>query len=410
MDNRFVVPKAAAVLTAAGGSMRMNGADKIFLPLCGIPVLARSMLAFQNAECIADIIIVCRENNIEAVKKLAEDYNISKLSAVTTGGSSRAESVLYGIACLMRGECPDVIAVHDGARPLISTEKINEVVAEALKSGAAILAIPVKDTVKKVNDNVITGTQDRSSLYSAQTPQAFNLNLYRKAVNLAAGKGYCVIEDTTDDSLLFEMAGIPVSVINGEYGNIKITTPEDIISAEAFLLSEARKPNLSADKKNKIRERRIGHGYDVHRFSENRRLILCGVDIPHEFGLLGHSDADVAVHAIMDALLGALALGDIGKHFPDSSPLYKDADSMKLLSEVVSLIHKNNYEIGNLDVTIVAEKPKLAMHIDEMRKNIASACKVHVACISVKATTEEGLGIAGKGIAAHAVCLLNFKP
>lgn len=419
MTNEEYNPKVTAVIAAGGGSQRMAGIDKLFAPLGGIPVLAYSMLAFQKADCVANIVVTCKEENIRTVEELAEEYKITKLSAVTRGGESRTESVLYGIAAVAAENETDIIAVHDGARPFITAEKITELIKAASKTGAAILAVPVKDTVKSVKDNIIEGTPERKTLLLAQTPQAFDLKLYRRAVNDAAVKSFDNINSATDDSSLLEIMGEQVTVVEGDYGNIKITTPEDLQIAEALLIFSEKtvkkdtnmcNKNLNSEKENNLNLMcRIGHGYDVHRFSENRRLVLCGVTIPYDKGLLGHSDADVAVHAVMDALLGALALGDIGQLFPDNSLLYKDADSMKLLSEVIGLIHENGYEVGNLDVTIIAEKPKLSPYILQMRKNLASACLVLYSQVSIKATTEEGLGLAGAGISAYAVCILNNK-
>ena len=227
-----------------------------------------------------------------------------------------------------------------------------------------------------------------------QTPQAFSLALYREALGKARAAG----QSYTDDCQLIEAAGGKVKLTQGDYRNIKLTTPEDLLAARAYLGGEGGKKTV-----------RIGYGYDVHRLVEGRKLILAGVEVPFEKGLLGHSDADVIAHAVADALLGAAALGDIGHLFPDTDPRYDGADSLKLLAEVCRLLREKGFSIGNIDATLLAQRPKIAPHIVQMRENLAAACGIAADQVSVKATTEERLGFTGReeGMAASAVCLLE---
>jgi 2-C-methyl-D-erythritol 2,4-cyclodiphosphate synthase len=285
-----------------------------------------------------------------------------------------------------------MVGVHDGARPLIDPDTVAAVIATAAECGAAAVAVPVKDTLKRTNDEgVIIDTPDRANLWRVQTPQVFDRAALCAAMDaaMAAGKDY------TDDCQLMEAAGHRVKLVPGLDTNLKLTTPEDIRLANALMKED--------------KGMRIGHGYDVHKLVEDRLLILGGVTIPYEKGLLGHSDADVLTHAIMDALLGAAALGDIGKLFPDNDPAYAGADSVALLRRVVERIGEEGYSIGNIDATILCQRPKLAPHIPAMREILADACGIPATQVSVKATTEEGLGFtgSGEGIAAHCVCLLE---
>lgn len=375
----------SAIILAAGNSSRMNGVNKQLLPLGGIPILIRSALAFEHCAEVTEIVIAAREADRERILSLCREYGIAKLKKIVCGGATRADSAALAFEETSETE---LIAIHDGARPFADPALISAVLRAAEESGAAIPALPVKDTIKRAEDGVVSETPDRSALYAAQTPQVFRRSLYREM--LALGKS-----NVTDDSTLAERLGVRVRLAEGSPRNIKITTPDDLAAGEA-LLHTKKEPTL-----------RIGHGYDVHRLVPNRRLVLGGTEIPYERGLLGHSDADVAVHAVMDALLGALALGDIGKLFPDTDPAYEGADSIALLRRVVSLVHEKGYRLSNLDVTISAEKPKLAPYIGEMRENLAAACGVPADRISVKATTEEGLGLKGEGIGATCVCLLE---
>jgi 2-C-methyl-D-erythritol 2,4-cyclodiphosphate synthase/2-C-methyl-D-erythritol 4-phosphate cytidylyltransferase len=362
----------------------MNGEDKLFANLSGTPVLIRAVSAFQQAQSVSEIIIAARPESKEEIEHLCRKYAITKLRAVVSGGESRQQSVLNAVNAVSKGI--DIIAIHDGARPFVTSESVEALIALAGEKGAVIPAVRVKETVKQAQDGKIIATPDRQGLYLAQTPQVFLLSKYLEAVHNADGT-------ETDDALLLEKAGIDVYIAEGDYGNIKITTPEDLAGAD----DSARLPQ----------DARIGFGYDVHRLVPGRKLILCGVEMAHETGLLGHSDADAATHALMDALLGSLALGDIGTHFPDTDALYEGISSVGLLRQVMTLVNEKGFTPSCIDITIIAEKPKLAPYINLMRENIAEACGVSPGTVSVKATTEEGLGLAGQGIGAHAVCIVK---
>lgn len=382
-----------AILVAAGNSSRMGmGTSKQFLLLGGRPVIVHTLLAFERAKSISSIVVVCRPEDRESVQCLAGQYAIGKLCAVVAGGSTRQRSVAAGLAATPEGT--EYLAIHDGARPLIRPEEIDATVQDARTYGAATLCTLVKDTIKIQNaDGFVCSTLDRSSLRAVQTPQVFARSLYEQAMRIAEQEG----ADYTDDCQLVEHMGKRVHLVTGGYTNIKITTPEDLPAAEALL------------KKERGDSMRIGHGYDVHRLVPGRKLILGGVEIPYEKGLLGHSDADVLTHAVMDALLGAAALGDIGTWFPDTDPAYSGADSLALLRQVVHILEEHGYRIANIDATVLAQEPKLKPYIETMRVRLAEAGGVDLEQVSVKSTTEEGLGFTGEkqGIAAHAVCLLE---
>ena len=266
-----------------------------------------------------------------------------------------------------------------GARPLCSAELIDQVVQAAHQYGAAVPGVKPKDSLKIRQGGMIREDVDRESLIAVQTPQVFPFEEYDAAL------GYCMEQHRTctDDAAVYAVLQKPIHIVEGDYRNIKVTTPEDVaIAGDVF------KGGFCV---------RIGHGYDAHRLVPGRALILGGVSIAHEKGLLGHSDADVLTHAVMDALLGALALGDIGAHFPDSDAAVAGADSLALLRRVLELVEGKGYRIGNLDATLLAQRPKLAPYIAEMRKNLARACGVAPDAVSVKATTEEGMGFTRKG-------------
>ena len=290
------------------------------------------------------------------------------------------------------------MAIHDGARPLVTADVIARTLESAQRFGSGVAAVALKDTVKRVDeDSVVVDTPPRDKLRAVQTPQTFEAGLIRKA-----HAAYALGERATDDAALAERMGVAVHLTEGDVENIKLTTPEDMLLARQVILKregqKEEKPMM-----------RIGHGYDVHRLVENRKLILCGVEIPYALGLLGHSDADVALHALMDALLGAAALGDIGRHFPDTDPAYKGADSGKLLDHVVALLEEKGYTVGNVDVTIICQRPKLKDYIEQMRENVARHLKVDIDCVNIKATTTEKLGFEGEGlgISSHAVACIE---
>ncbi len=372
--------KISAIIAAAGSSTRM-GFNKLFAKVGSSDVISLSIRKLSLNLQISNIVIVTKPELYEQIEKVCTKECGEKPYRIVFGADTRQESVFNGIRTC--DEDTDLFVIHDGARPFVTDEEINAVIDDAKDFGAATLAVPVKDTVKVINDTgIITDTPDRSTLYLAQTPQVFKSDIYKKAMNNCQSL-------YTDDCALVESIGQKVKITVGKYSNIKITTVEDLPPLEAVM--------------------RIGHGYDVHRLVENRKLILGGVLIPYEKGLLGHSDADVLVHSIMDAILGALALGDIGKLFPDNDPAFKDIDSMILLDKVYEKACEKGYTVSNIDCTVVAQAPKLSPYINQMRNNVAKVLRCDVDAINIKATTEEKLGFtgSGEGISAHAVVLVK---
>ncbi len=385
----------SAVIAAGGSGTRMGGdIPKQFVQIGGIPIIVRTLLKFETCPDIDEIIIVARDSDIETVKRISAEYKITKLTHIVKGGATRQASVLNGINAALG----KFVFIHDAARPFVTTEQISEVVNETHRFGAAALGVPVMDTLKTVkNDGMILETVDRENKYYIQTPQGFEIEMIRNAHRDAEKNGVSV----TDDCALAELFGASVKVVKGSPLNIKLTTPEDMVLAEGILNSE----------KGETKQMRVGLGYDVHRLVKGRELILGGVKIPYELGLLGHSDADVLLHAIMDAMLGAAALGDIGTHFPDTDEKWRGADSCMLLAVVRNTLKENGFSVVNIDATIIAQKPKLADFIPHMREKISEVLEISAACVSVKATTTEKLGFCGRGegIAAEAICMIkNF--
>jgi 2-C-methyl-D-erythritol 4-phosphate cytidylyltransferase/2-C-methyl-D-erythritol 2,4-cyclodiphosphate synthase len=280
--------------------------------------------------------------------------------------------------------------IHDAARPLVSHDVIRRTIEAAVATGAAIAALRSRDTVKRADAaGRIAETLNRDEIYLAQTPQAFLVDVLRDALTIS--------DDATDEAALAEQAGHAVQLVEGDPRNLKITTPEDLAFAERLLGAAAAGPSM-----------RIGNGYDLHRLVDGRPLILGGVTIPFEKGLLGHSDADVICHAVTDAILGAAGAGDIGRHFPDTDPVWKDADSLDLLRRAAAIVGAAGFAVVNIDVVVIAQRPKLAPHVDAVRARVADAIGCDPSQISVKGKTNEGVDSigAGESIAAHAVALV----
>ncbi len=387
------------IIPAAGQGKRMRrGSNKVFLPLVDMPVLLHSVLTFSACSEVDNLVVVVAPDEVEQVETMLHSLSEIKPWQVVAGGRERQHSIANAIKVV--SGATKTILVHDGARPLVTEQCIKNVIKGAILYKAAIVAVAVKNTIKTVDENGwVTGTPERSTLWSIQTPQGFEAHLLRKAYEQAEQEGYI----GTDDASLVERLGVKVKVVCGSYDNLKVTTPEDLTIAEALL--KERKSTLQDKGCETQGMIRVGMGYDVHRLVRDRKLILGGVAIPYELGLDGHSDADVVLHAIKDALLGAAALGDIGRHFPDTDMQYKGASSIVLLKKVGDIIAEHGYIVSNIDATIVAQRPKVAMYISEMNSNIAAALGIESRQVNVKATTTEGLGFAGKGegIAAYAV-------
>jgi 2-C-methyl-D-erythritol 4-phosphate cytidylyltransferase / 2-C-methyl-D-erythritol 2,4-cyclodiphosphate synthase len=287
--------------------------------------------------------------------------------------------------------------VHDAARPLVTAEVVQRCIASAREHGSGVAAVPVSDTLKREEDGRVVATVPRHDLWAAQTPQCCRTADLRKAYSLADHAGF----EGTDEAGLLEHAGLPVRLALGSARNIKITTPEDLALAEAILRREQEEATP-------MPAPRIGYGYDVHRFAPGRRMVLGGVDFGLDYGPDGHSDADVVLHALMDGLLGAAGLPDIGNLFPNTDPRFDDASSMDLLAKVMGLVGTAGYSVSNVDITVIAERPKISPRAAEMKRAIADALGVPETAVGLKATTAEGLGDlgSGEGICAHSVCLL----
>lgn len=386
--------KVITIVPAAGLGSRLGlGKNKAFADVGGLPLLVQCLRMLADTGCVSKVIAVVRPQEVVEAETLLTEYQTEYYPRlpfiVVAGGKERQDSVANALAVVT--ESDGFIAVHDGARPFAGKEVFERVLQAAAGSDAAIAAVPVKDTIKVVDENsFVQATPVRSTLRAVQTPQIFKISVLKQAYELLQKQP----ENVTDDASLVERLGIAVTVAEGSYENIKVTTPEDLLLAENLCKSRGLE---MTGKNSSWPQFRVGCGYDVHKLEPDRKLILCGLEIPYELGLLGHSDADVALHALMDALLGAAGLGDIGRHFPDTDMRFKDADSMLLLVHVVKLLHEQGWQINNVDVTIMAQKPKLAPYIEQMAANIARAMQVERNAVNVKATTTEKLGFVGRG-------------
>lgn len=369
----------AAILVAAGTGSRFGAeTPKQFLTLLGQPVIRHAASALIEAGATVQPV-----GDAASVATALE--GLPHLPTVP-GGATRQDSVRAGLLALKQ-HAPEFVLVHDAARPLIPPGTVPALLAALASAPGAIPAAPVADTLKRAKDGTILETVPREGLFRAQTPQAFRFD----ALFAAHHAG---VTGATDDASLLEALGQTVAIVPGAESNIKLTYPEDLARLEA-----AMSPALTP---------RVGTGFDVHVLAENRPLVLCGVTVPHDKGLAGHSDADVGIHALCDAIYGALAEGDIGRHFPPSEATWKNADSARFLAHAAARIAARGGRLANADVTLICERPKIAPHATAMRERLASILGVETACISVKATTTERLGFTGRGegIAAQAVAMV----
>jgi 2-C-methyl-D-erythritol 4-phosphate cytidylyltransferase/2-C-methyl-D-erythritol 2,4-cyclodiphosphate synthase len=395
--------KACAIIPAAGSGIRMGlPAPKQFLELEGQPILLRTLRVFQESKQIDAIIVVVPGPYCARVEELVQDARLTKVCRVVAGGARRQDSVLAGLEKVP--EEVDIVLVHDGVRPFVPPSLIAACLQEAAKSGAAMAGVPVKDTLKRVTGgNMIDKTFSRADIWQAQTPQAARKSLLLEAFQRAAAESYTA----TDEAGLLELLNCPVKVVPGSEKNIKITRAEDLTLARAILMEKREQQRNDGE----CGTCRSGYGYDAHRLVAGRPLVLGGMEIPHEKGLLGHSDADVLTHALCDAMLGAAGAGDIGSHFPDTAAEYKNISSLRVLAEVADLIAAKGYGLANGDITVVAQQPRLAPYLNAMKKNLAAACNAAPDAINIKATTTEEMGFEGRGegMSAHAVVLLQRK-
>jgi len=429
-----------AIIAAGGRGQRFGSTEpKQLLVVGGRTILERSVEAFLSHPAVSEVVVALPPelvDNPPPYLRASDGVPRSKPLRLVAGGARRQDSVANGFRAA--SEQSDVVVIHDAARPFVSADLISRTIAAAAESGAALAAIQARDTVKQATlvlrqaqdereptpltlslskgELFVGQTLPRESIFLAQTPQAFRRGVLTDALTLA--------DDVTDEAALAERAGHRVQLVAGEASNIKITTAEDLPiaeaiaqatdrSAKAFALPAAALESSEREgfsrAKGPARTGRAGTGYDLHRLVAGRPLILGGVTIPSEVGAQGHSDADVVCHAITDAILGAAGHGDIGRHFPDSDPRWKNASSVDLLARAVQMVAEQGFEVGNVDVTVVLEKPKIRDYIDAMREALAKVLAVDAARVSIKGKTNEGVDAVGRGeaIAAHAVALVR---
>jgi 2-C-methyl-D-erythritol 4-phosphate cytidylyltransferase/2-C-methyl-D-erythritol 2,4-cyclodiphosphate synthase len=374
--------RTIALIVAAGRGERFGASlPKQYAGLAGKPVLRHAIEALARHPLVDGVRVVIGEEDRALYARATEGMS---LLPPVVGGSSRQETVRLGLESLV-DLAPDFVLVHDAARPLVSAAVIARVVGALAAHPAALPVLPVVDSLKRVAGGLVAGMVPRDDLARAQTPQGFRFAPILAAHRAATGG------DHTDDTAIAAAAGLAVAAVEGETSNMKLTLPEDLQIAEALLGARARW--------------RTGLGFDVHAFAPDRPLILCGVTIPHELGLAGHSDADVAFHAVTDAILGTIGAGDIGSHFPPGDPRWRDADSALFLRHAAGLLAERGGRLENVDLVIVCERPKIGPHRATMTARLAQVLGVTEGQVSIKATTSERLGFTGRGegIAAQAV-------
>jgi len=385
-------PRTAAIIVAAGRGLRAGaGGPKQYRTLAGRPVIARALQPF------------CTHPEVFAVQPVTNPDDTAIFNDAVTGlnfrpavggGATRQGSVRAGLEALAELN-PDIVLIHDAARPFVTPDLISRAIVAAGQTGAALPVVAINDTVKQINaEGCVEATPDRARLRIAQTPQAFRFDVILDAHRRAARDGR---DDFTDDAAIAEWAGLTVSTFEGDAANMKLTTPDD------FIREESRLTALLGDI-------RTGTGYDVHAFGDGDHVWLCGLKVPHNRGFLAHSDGDVGLHALVDAILGALADGDIGSHFPPTDPQWKGAASDKFLKYAVERVAARGGRIANLEVTMICERPKIGPLREAMRARIAEITGLPLSRIAVKATTSERLGFTGReeGIAATASATIRL--
>lgn len=392
-------PKVAVIVPAAGRGVRAapaGGMPKQYRPLAGGSSLARTLAMFAAHPGVATIVVPSHPDDSDL---LASQMPVSDVPIIRVdGGATRQASVRAGLEALV-ALAPDIVLIHDAARPFASSALVDRAIAAAVATGAAVPALPVADTVIEANADGRRGaTLSREHLRTVQTPQSFRYDLILAAHRAAAQAGR---DDFTDDGALAVWHGHEVALFDGESANTKLTTADDMMDAQQrFALADALR----------CADVRTGTGFDVHAFTDGDHVILGGLRIAHTAGLGGHSDADVVLHALTDAVLGALSDGDIGTHFPPSDPRWKGQDSSLFLEDAIARVAKRGGVVAHLDVTVICEAPKIGPHREPMRERIAAICGVPLGRVSVKATTTEQLGFAGRreGIAAMASATIRL--
>lgn len=404
----------AVIIVAAGRGTRASGTSvpKQYVPFSGAAVLTHTLRAFDRHPAIDRIVAVIHDSDRALYASAVAEFG-PRLRPPVLGGSSRQESVRKGLEALAtetpESPTPDLVLIHDGARPFVDAATISRVIAALATHAGAIAALPVTDTLKRAKENgSIAATIDRAGLWRAQTPQGFLFTAILDAHRQATAECDEAVSDAiTDDAALAEWAGLDVALVPGATANIKLTTPEDLAMAARWMA-------LSADQEMttlaSVFETRTASGFDVHKFAAGDHVWLCGVKISHDFRLDGHSDADVGLHALTDAILGALAEGDIGAHFPPSDPQWKGAPSHLFLADAARRVLLRGGRIVNVDVTLLCESPRITPHRDAMRAAMAKVLGIEVSRVAVKATTTETLGFLGRreGIAALATATLRL--
>jgi 2-C-methyl-D-erythritol 4-phosphate cytidylyltransferase/2-C-methyl-D-erythritol 2,4-cyclodiphosphate synthase len=377
-----------ALVVAAGQGSRFGGSlPKQYLPLGGAHVLRHAVSAFVDHPRVGEVIVAIRPEDAALFKRSVAGLRVA---SPVFGGATRQESVRFGLEALAAYR-PDRVLIHDGARPFPDRELLDRVIGALDRATAAIPCLPLRDTIKRASDGTIRETIDRSALWRAQTPQGFHFQAILAAHRAAIG---C---EMTDDSAIAEAAGLAPLVVAGSEDNLKITTPQDLAAAERLIA--ARQGDV-----------RVGQGFDVHPFMPGDHLWICGIRVPHAMGLAGHSDADVGLHALTDAILGAIGAGDIGMHFPPSDPQWRGAASHRFLSHAAALVRAQGGIVAAVDVTIICERPKIGPHRTAMVERVAAILGIAPGRVSVKATTTEKLGFTGRaeGIAAQAVATIRL--
>ncbi len=369
--------KVSLIICAAGKGERAKlNKNKLLVPFNGKTVLERTVSAFMNTKLIDQYVVTSSKEDLKEIKSLLSPFNVT----VVLGGETRTDSVKNAL----KKVTGDIVLIHDGARPFVTKKIIKDCITSAEKYGSGIVAVPSSDTVCLSDGKEITSYLGKSGIYDVQTPQGFKTEEIIKAYKNAKGKTF------NDDGEVYKNTFNKLNVVLGDKNNIKLTYPEDFSVLEKDVL------------------RKFGTGFDCHKLVKDRKLILGGIEIPHTKGLLGHSDADVLIHALMDAMLSACALRDIGYYFPDTDYKYKDISSVKLLKEVIKLLKEKGYRVESVSAVIMAEKPKLLNHIPKIKQNICKLLKLSEDDVGISATTLEGLGFVGReeGISVQSTAVL----
>ncbi|MGE7414800.1 bifunctional 2-C-methyl-D-erythritol 4-phosphate cytidylyltransferase/2-C-methyl-D-erythritol 2,4-cyclodiphosphate synthase [Methylobacterium tarhaniae] len=405
----MTLPQIAAVVVAAGRGIRVGGdTPKQYRRVGGQAVLTRTLAALAAHPGVTRIQVVIAPDAVAFYDECLDDLPLAvqaKLARPTEGGATRQASVRAGLAALAREGAPDLVLVHDAARPFVDAGLIDRAIAAAQAHGAAVPGVPVSDTIKVVEpDGRVRATPARESLRAVQTPQAFRFRILHEAHGRAAAEG---LDGFTDDGALAEWAGLPVAVFPGDLRNRKITQAADLVEADRAF-SPGTGP--AAQDASMTLLTRLGTGFDVHAFTEGDHVWLGGVRIPSDRGVLAHSDGDVVLHALTDAILGALADGDIGVHFPPSDPRWRGASSDQFLADAVRRVAERGGVIDHLDITVLAEAPRIGAHREAIRTRIAEIAGVPLSAVSIKATTSEKLGFVGRseGLAAQAAATVRL--